>query len=178
MGKKKHRTSEEAPPAELNIMPFIDIFSMLNTFLLVSAAFVNIGLIEVQIPFLTNASPPKEKPSRSLSVKVGIEKDKIELETSWDAPPIELTKTEFSHSEADLTKLHRDLVALREKHPKTDKVDVFTEDDVKYDKMVKVLDTIMVRVESDPIFKEPDPNGVERESDFIYRKVIMAGVIL
>ena len=69
---------EESTPCfrgELNIVPFIDVFSMLNTFLLMTAVFTAIGIIEVQIPFLTSAPPPKEELTRSLDVKVDMEKD-------------------------------------------------------------------------------------------------------
>ena len=58
-------------------MPFVDIFSLLTTFLLFSAVFVKIGILEVQVPFLSNAAPPPdEKPSRSISVNVDMENDK------------------------------------------------------------------------------------------------------
>ena len=56
--KKKKKHEPKAAEAELNIMPFIDIFSMLNVFLLVSATFINIGLIRVQVPFLTGQPFP------------------------------------------------------------------------------------------------------------------------
>lgn len=52
MSKKKKRKQLESQSAQLNIMPFIDIFSMLNTFLLISASFVSIGILKVQVPFL------------------------------------------------------------------------------------------------------------------------------
>lgn len=178
MSRKKKRKRHEPKEAELNIMPFIDIFSMLNTFLLVSAAFVNIGLIEVQVPFLTNAPPPKDKPPRSLLINVAIDKDKVELETKFDAPPLEEKKTEYALTDSELMKLHKDLVKLRQDHPDSDKVDVYAEDDVLYNRLVKVLDAIKFRTEGDPIFKEKDPKGNDKESDFIYRKVVMAGVIL
>ena len=63
--KKKHKGGGEVDTGapELNIMPFIDIFSMLNTFLLLSVA-LWVRIIEVQIPFLSNSPDVKEKPNR------------------------------------------------------------------------------------------------------------------
>ncbi len=66
--RKKHEVKVKS--AELNIMPFIDIFSMLNTFLLISAAFINLGIIKVQVPFLSNAPQDKTKPTRTLEINV------------------------------------------------------------------------------------------------------------
>lgn len=174
--KKKRKSSVEEVSTELNIMPFIDIFSILNTFLLVSAAFVKIGLIEVQVPFMTNAPPPKDKPPRSLAINVAVDREKVELETRWDQPPEDLTKKEYTLQQGDLDRLHADLVQLRQKYPEFDKVDVFSEDDVKYKELVRVLDTIMLHRKGDPIFE--DPSKKNGKGQFIYRKVVMAGVIL
>jgi biopolymer transport protein ExbD len=52
---------------ELNIMPFIDVFSLLNTFLLLSAVFFSLGMLEVQLPFFSNAPQKDSKPTRDLS---------------------------------------------------------------------------------------------------------------
>lgn len=178
--KKKRRQSPQPKEADLNIMPFIDIFSMLNTFLLVSAAFVNIGLIEVQVPFLTNAPPPKDKPPRSLDIHVAVEKDKVELESRWSAPPVDEKKTEYKLDEVGLSSLHKDLVALRQSSPDSDKLNVHSEDDVPYKKLVEVLDAVMLRRKGDPVFDKFEGNRLEklREENFIFRKVVMAGVIL
>ena len=75
--KKKHHGEVSTDAPELNIMPFIDIFSMLNTFLLLSAAFIGLGIIEVQIPFLSNSTEVKEKPTRFYDLKVEFEKERI-----------------------------------------------------------------------------------------------------
>ncbi len=180
MARKKRRKSPQPKEADLNIMPFIDIFSMLNTFLLVSAAFINIGLIEVQIPFLTNAPPPENKPPRSLDVHVAVEKDKVELESRWSAAPVDEKKTEYTLDEPGLLKLHKDVIALRQADPESDKLNVHSEDDVPYKTLVKVLDSVMLRQKGDPVFEEKEGSDLQRlrAKEYIYRKVIMAGVIL
>ncbi len=76
--KKKRRSTIKYRDIQLNIMPFIDVFSLLNTFLLMSAVFLAVGIIEVQIPFLTTAPPDKKTDEKFCDVKVDMEKDKIE----------------------------------------------------------------------------------------------------
>lgn len=177
--KKKKKHEPKAAEAELNIMPFIDIFSMLNVFLLVSATFINIGLIRVQVPFLTNAPPPKDKPKRSLEINVGVEKEQFELETRWTQAPVEEDKQVYKFNKADIEKFHDAMVSLRSKHPEFDKVTVFSEDDVPYKKLVRVLDGIKVRQKDDPVFTEVDKkSGLKKEVDYIYRKVVMGSVVL
>ena len=53
MSRRKKRKKAAYNEIVLNIMPFIDVFSMLNTFLLYSAVFLAVGIIEVQIPYLS-----------------------------------------------------------------------------------------------------------------------------
>lgn len=174
--KKRHEIKEIS--TELNIMPFIDIFSMLNTFLLISAAFVNLGLIEVQIPFLTNAPPDKDKPQRTLDIHVAVTKAEIELQTKWTAAPVDEKTVTYKNDPADLKRLHKDLVALRTAHPESDTINFHSEDDVQYRSLVKVLDEIMYRQQGDPQIELKDPTATAKNLDYIYRKVIMADVIL
>ena len=76
MSRKKKKRSIPYKDVELNIMPFIDIFSMLNTFLLFSAVFLSVGVLEVQIPFLSNQPPPDDpKDSRLFQVNVDVSKE-------------------------------------------------------------------------------------------------------
>ena len=85
--KKKKRKAIKYRDIELNIMPFIDVFSLLNTFLLMSAVFIAIGVLEVQIPFLSSAPPDTKDNERTLDISVDVEKEKIEVTTVWSRAP-------------------------------------------------------------------------------------------
>lgn len=179
MSRKKQRKKLDSKTAELNIMPFIDIFSMLNTFLLVSASFVNIGIMRVQVPFFTNAPEDKSKPARSLLLNVRLEKDKVILTTRWTLPPEEETKTEYLPTKKGLDDLHSELVRLRIKHPEFDKVTLFSEDDIKYYNLIAVLDAIKQVRKGDPdITVEDKKTGQIVRSKFLYEKVVMGSVVL
>ena len=165
---------------ELNIMPFIDIFSMLNTFLLVSAAFIGLGIIEVQVPFLSNSPEVKELPERSFSVRVDIEEADIKVTSLWSAAPVEKQEKTFKTSDAEIQSFHQEMIALRTKVPENDKVTVYSADTVKYDILVKALDAIKTLKESEP--KLVLPNSEERHKLgrdlYIYEKVVIGSVIL
>lgn len=89
MKRKSRRQSEDFKDIELNIMPFIDIFSLLNTFLLFSAVFLSVGVIEVQVPFLTNAAPDtKQENTRERKINIDVQRDKLILTESWTMPPV------------------------------------------------------------------------------------------
>jgi biopolymer transport protein ExbD len=186
-GKKKRRSAmagagggPESP--ELNIVPFIDIFSMLNTFLLVSASFIGLGIIEVQIPFLSNSPDTKELPERSFSIRVDVEENGVLVTSQWTAPPVEKTETRYELTPADIDRLHQDMIALRVKVPENDKVTLYAVDKVRYEKLVTVLDAIKSLKENEPPLNLPnsDPNAApaKGKGGFVFEKIVIGSVIL
>lgn len=181
-GKKRkvRRQSQEA--AELNIMPFIDIFSMLNTFLLVSASFIGLGIHEVQVPFLSNSPEVKEAPSRSFEIRVDLEKEKILLTTQWTSQPIDKKELTYTYEAVELEKFHDEMIRLRNTYPESDKVTLYSDDDVPYENIVLALDEIKVLKKEDPPLTIPEEQLAEGTSrsgkQSLYHKVVMGSVIL
>jgi biopolymer transport protein ExbD len=180
MSKKKKRRAIKYRDIELNIMPFIDVFSLLNTFLLMSAVFLSVGILEVQVPFLTSAPPEKKEEERSLDIKVDMEKDKIEVIAAYNKPPINEQKRQFKVDKTDIANLHKFLVELRRANPETDKIQFFTEDDVPWRDIAHVLDAIKVRNPNDPVFATKSMSDLEKKlaAEFLFPKVVMASVML
>jgi biopolymer transport protein ExbD len=173
---------------ELNLMPFIDIFSLLTTFLLFSAVFVHIGILEVQIPFLTNAPPPPTKSPRSISVKVDLGEKNIEVVTEYSEPPIDQQKYSFEHTDTGIAAMHKKLIEIRQGSPENDKLTYFVDDEVSYEKLTKVLDEIKLLNPGEPQFKavveakepdeEPDLKPATDEASDLYPKVVIGSVLL
>jgi hypothetical protein len=178
--KRKKIPKKDEFDIELNIIPFIDVFSMLNTFLLFSAVFVATGIIEVQIPFLSSAPPPKEDVERSISVKVDLAKDKIECITSWSPGPENEQKWSFDNNKEGMKELHARLVQIRRDNPNTDKLTFFTEDDVIWENISAVLDHIKLREETDPVFESLGADGKTKipDRENLFPKIVMGSVIL
>jgi biopolymer transport protein ExbD len=179
--KKKRGGVADGGSIDLNVMPFIDVFSLLTTFLLFSAVFVQIGIHEVQVPFLSNSNPPDmSKPSRDFSVSLDLRKDYVEVQTSYSQPPINETKDRFDLDEKGLAKMHDKLVQLRIANPKNDKLKLFSDDDVTYEVLTKVLDASKFLNESDPkeITQPKSKDGKPRRQMMLYPKIIMGSVLL
>ena len=182
-GKRKRKLAGGAGPEapELNIMPFIDIFSMLNTFLLVSASFLGLGIIEVQVPFLSNSPDVKELPARSFSVKVDIDEPGITLVTQWTAAPVDKVEKTFKLNPVEIAQFHEEMIAVRTKVPENDKVDVRVEPMIEYEQLVLVLDAIKTLKETDaplnlPV-KDDDPKSRGR-GNYLFEKVVLGSIIL
>ncbi len=177
---KKRRGNDSAGPdaPELNIMPFIDIFSMLNTFLLVSASFLGLGVLEVQIPFLSNSPDVKDEPKRSFSIRVDIEDAQVKVASLWTAAPEEKSEKTFTFADADIGKFHQEMIELRTKVPENDKVTVYADNTVKYEQLVKVIDNIKTLKDKEPKLNLPPVDGKTAPGNFIFEKVIIGSVIL
>jgi biopolymer transport protein ExbD len=184
LSRKKKKRSIPYKDVELNIMPFIDIFSMLNTFLLFSAVFLSVGILEVQIPFLSNQPPPDDpKDSRVFQVNVDVSKEQVEIQTSYTRPPEQAQKFPFPNNAQGIKLMHQKLAEIRKQNAATDKATVFSEDDVSWESLSAVLDGVMLRVEGDPVFApaKDAKNREKAENDaktFLYPKIVMGSVML
>ncbi len=182
-GKKKKKKLEiKYSDIALNIIPFIDVFSMLTTFLLMTAVFTALGIIEVQIPFLTTAPPEKKDTERSLDVKVDMEKDWVEVTAAFTMPPINENKKKFMTNVKTWDKdLHKFMVEVKKMDPTANSVQLFTEDDVILKNITKTLDAVKLRLNTDqqfPVKAGASPGQIAEAREFLFKKVVMASVIL
>jgi biopolymer transport protein ExbD len=180
--KHKRRSSGGAGPEspELNIMPFIDIFSMLNTFLLVSAAFVGLGILEVQVPFLSNSPEVKEPPARAFNIRVDVADAEIQVTSEWTEQPFEKSVKTFKATDADIDLFHQEMIQLRTKVPDNDKVTLFADDTVKYEILIKAIDAIKSMKEKEPPLDLPNADELRRtgRDRYLFEKVVIGSVIL
>jgi biopolymer transport protein ExbD len=177
MGRfEKKKIVEGNATVELNIMPFIDVFSLLCTFLLFSAVFISVGIHVVQVPFLSNAAPTKDDSKRTLKIKVDASLDHLALESSFTKAPLDEQKQTFAHDPDGIKKMHQSLIALRLANPDADKVDLFMDDALSFNQLIKLLDVIKVRDEHDPPL--PSNLGMGLSSEDLFPKVVLGSVIL
>ena len=183
-GRKKRRQKNTGGQGaiELNVMPFVDVFSLLTTFLLFSAVFVQIGLHEVQVPFLSNSNPPDmSKPTRDFEVKIDVLPQTVEIQTSYTQPPLNAQTYKFGLNDKEIYKMHQKLVQLRVENPKNDKVTLFADDAVTYNDLAKILDAVKFLNENDPKDIEQPKNAqgfVTGSQLYLYSKVVMGSVML
>ncbi len=181
MKRKRKGSTIEAGAVELNVMPFIDVFSLLTTFLLFSAVFIQIGVLEVQIPFLSNAKPPDfQKPERILEVKADVSKEFIEISSSWTAAPTDEKKKQFPRNKAGIAEAHRELISIRTTHPDIDKLTMYSEDEITYKELAEVLDAVKFLSPGETLPPPKDPSAMKNgeSQPSLFPKVIMGSVML
>jgi biopolymer transport protein ExbD len=171
-------------------MPFVDVFSLLTTFLLFSASFITIGILEVQAPFFSSKVTPDEKNERAFEVKMDVADQKLVVTTKFTEEPVDEKVYEFDHNEQGLNDLHDQLYKIRSENPEVDKMTMFTDDEVVYERLVALLDSVKFLKQGEQEIVKPGedssessdakPEGEEEEAQDLplYPKVVMGDVIL
>jgi biopolymer transport protein ExbD len=130
---------------ELNLVPMIDIFTVLVTFLLMTAVFYRTVILELNLPTSQAQVTP---PQRNLELEILVRKAKLQVSDRNSG-----LLTEFPNLAAadgskdggttyDVAKLSEYLQRVKQRFP--DKLDatVLLEPDISYDSMVQVMDTV------------------------------------
>jgi len=130
---------------ELNVTPFIDIFSLLCTFLLFSAVFIRLGIIEVQVPFLSRAESLKKiddvEPTLD-PVRIYLSNEKIEIQATYAAKKQNILLQTYDNSAQGRLDFYQDIKQLKTDHPTQDRADIYPEGDISFKDLITILDLI------------------------------------
>ena len=124
----------ERKPAELLLVPMIDIFTVLVTFLLMTAVFSRIAIMQIDLP--SSAAPKPSEPKFRLEVIV--RQDSFELSDGKQ----ELGTIPKVSGAYDLNALTERVLAVKREHPSSEDASVLSEPKVPYDELVQVMDAI------------------------------------
>ena len=121
-------------PTELLLVPMIDIFTVLVTFLLMTAVFSRITIVELDLP--SAASPSVTPPSFRLEVIV--KKEGFEL-TNGTSLIATIPKVNGAY---DLKSLGELALSLKRDYPTAANASVLLQPDIEYDNLIQVMDAI------------------------------------
>jgi len=124
-------------PAELLLVPMIDIFTVLVTFLLMTAVFARITVLQLDLP--SSAGSNVAEPAFRLEVIV--RKDGLELTNGRT----QIAALPAVNGEYDLKALSDLALSLKREYPDVDSASVLMERDVEYDNLIQVMDAIRSR---------------------------------
>jgi Biopolymer transport protein len=122
-------------PAQLMLVPMIDIFTVLVTFLLMTAVFSRITILQLDLPSST-AAPSTTTPTFRLEVIV--RQEGFEL-TNGESLIAAVPKV---NGEYDLKTLSELALALKRDNPEANDASVLLEKDVAYDYLIQTMDAI------------------------------------
>ena len=122
-------------PAELLLVPMIDIFTVLVTFLLMTAVFSRITVVELDLPSAADGPAVTEPPFR---LEVILREEGFEL-TNGSAVIAAVPKVGGKY---DLKALSEMALSLKRDHPDVIDASVLLEPQVAYDDLIQVMDAI------------------------------------
>ena len=125
-------------PAELLLVPMIDIFTVLVTFLLMTAVFSRTVILQLNLP------PPQtefKEPPPGLQLEVMVRKDLLQVADRNTGPLAVIANTPSGYNYEALTEY---LKRVKAKFPEKTDASVLLEPDTPYDTLVQVMDRVRV----------------------------------
>ena len=127
----------------LNLTPMMDVFTVLVVFLLITAVFTSITIMDLSVPTSAGASA-SNKPN--FAIEVIVRKAGLEI-ANGKAVEAAIPKKDGKY---DLQLLSEMLDRLKAKYPEKEDATVLMEPKIEYDHLVQVMDT--VRGDKTPLF--------------------------
>ena len=145
-GGRRHYIEE----AELNITAFMNLMVILVPFLLITAVFSRLTILELNLPgSSTEAVDPQDQ---TFQLEVTVRSDKIEIGDRNQGLLAEYPNTEDGY---DYDAVSVKLAEIKSKYPAKTDVSVLLEADIAYDTIVQVMDRVRIaeRIEDDRIVR-------------------------
>jgi biopolymer transport protein ExbD len=134
MARRHHyrRRQKEAP--ELDMTTFMNLMVVLVPFLLITAVFSRITIVELDLPSAQNASSSEP----TFRVEVVVREAGLEI---MDGHQV-IAAIPKDGDAYDLPQLSEYLVAIKNQYPDKDDASVLLEADIEYDYLIQVMDTV------------------------------------
>jgi len=138
MARRRRRKTEplETDIMELlNLTPMMDVFTVLVVFLLITAVFTSITIMDLSVPTSAGASV-SSKPN--FAIEVIVRKSGLEIANGRSVEAA-IPKIDDKY---DLKKLSEMLLRLKAQYPDKEDATVLMEPKVEYDNLIQVMDTV------------------------------------
>lgn len=128
---RKHRTA----PDEMNITAFMNLMVILVPFLLITAVFSRMTILELSLPSAAAGTPETKQ---ELQLEVTIRADALEVGERRSGVLRRIDKTAKGH---DFSALSQTLRQVKERFPDKTGLTILLEPNTPYDLLVQVMDT-------------------------------------
>ncbi len=135
--QRRWRRKSGKDVAEINITAFMNLMVILVPFLLITAVFSRITILELNLPAASDAEQPPEKPLMELEVIVRA--DGLEVGDRNGGLLQRIPNTDNGH---DLVLLSDVLQQVKARYPEKTDANLLLEEDIAYEQMVAVMDTM------------------------------------
>jgi len=156
MSRVRIRRGVKQPP-ELNITAFLNLMVILVPFLLITAVFSHMSILELNLPPAAMPKPPEEQQKQEVNFELIIRPESITVADTIGGAIKTFNKSGGDFDMEGVTKL---LVLIKQKFPDKLNITLLLEQKVNYDTLVHVMDAVRLVTEIEdgvPVKKELFP---------------------
>ena len=135
MARQHHYRRRTQEPTELDMTTFLNLMVVLVPFLLITAVFSRITIVELDLPSSTSGGPPTDPGFR---VEVIVREAGLEI-TNGKTVIAAIPNVE---DEYDTDTLSEYLMSLKRDYPDKDDASVLLEPNIPYDYLIRVMDVV------------------------------------
>jgi len=136
--KKSLGRERRIKDVDVNIIPVMNIFLLLIPFLLLTAAFVRLAIVELSLPSINKKSSEKvqKTPKNLVLVLLSVKEKGFQLKSpGFKFQPVNKINNKYNYK-----KIVDQLRQIKSKHPQAEDIFIAPEAKVKYDIIIKVMD--------------------------------------
>jgi biopolymer transport protein ExbD len=135
MARKHHYKRRKGNDYEIDVTTFLNLMVVLIPFLLITAVFSRLTIVELDLPSNASGAAPQQE---SFRVEVIVREPGIEI-SNGNAVIATVPKKD---DEYDLVALSEMMVALKQEYPDIDTASVLMEPFIPYDYLIRVMDVV------------------------------------
>ncbi|HSG58841.1 MAG TPA: biopolymer transporter ExbD [Woeseiaceae bacterium] len=143
MISRRHGGRRNIETAELNITAFMNLMVILVPFLLITAVFSRLAILELNLP--GSSTEPADPQEQAFQLEVIIREDKLEVGDRNQGLLGVYPNTD--QGEYDYDALSAKLRQLKTRYPQKTDASILLESDIAYDTLVQVMDRVRVEEE-------------------------------
>ncbi len=135
MARRHHYRRRQAESSDLDMTTFMNLMVVLVPFLLMTAVFSRINVVELTLPSATGAATAANPKFR---LEVIVRETGIEL-SNGEAVIAAIPKVEGAY---DLAMLSQMVMTLKQDYPESNEASVLLEPEIEYDHLIQVMDVV------------------------------------
>ena len=136
MSRRHHYNIDGKEPPELDITTFLNLMVVLVPFLLITAVFSRITIMELDIPQGAEGSLDKPK----INIEVILRNNRLEVGNGVGV----IAKYPMVDGKYDIAKLSGSMQKIKSNYPDKTDATILIEEEIEYEDMVRVMDAVRV----------------------------------
>lgn len=174
-----HRQRKGDSSYDINLAPFLDIIIVIIPMLLLSIAFVQVRMIETNVPQVVaqkiNEQKKQDEPQVSFALKADL-KNGFSLQVKEKGKTRDV-KIALKEGKFDFERLTAEALNLKHQHADIFSMDFMPESTVPYDAIVQTMDALRRLPASEKISVKDSKTGAITQTDMMFPDVTFANVV-